>query len=310
MTEGKSAMASLGAAAAIGDTPLVQLTRLSASTGADIYVKLEFLNPSGSVKDRSAFAVIQDARVRGLLQDGGTIVEPTSGNMGYALAMVGAALGYRVVIVIPSDASEENKKRLATFGAEIVESSPVKGMAGAVELAASLLVDNPEFFLVDQFVNRAGVTAHREGTGKEILSQMAGRRIDIFVAGVGTGATLTGVAEALRAQQRETRIVAVEPSGSPILSQGIAGPHRIAGIGADFQPAILDRSLIDEVVAVTDDEAYRCAASLAQQEGLFVGPSSGANVAAALELGNRVGPGANIVTLLCDSGDRYIRSFL
>lgn len=291
---------------AIGNTPLVRLQRLPPAGSAGIFVKLEYLNPSGSVKDRVALAAIQDLEERGLLGPGGTIIEPTGGNMGLALALVGAAKGYKVVLVMPADVSEEHRRRLLYYGAEVVQSPSTQGMAGAIATAKRLTEEHPDYHMIEQFTNLASVRAHRQTTAREVLAAMDGR-VDAFVAGVGTGATVTGVGEVLKAENPGVLIVAVEPASSPALSRGKPGPHRIAGLGADFVPPLLNRGMLDEVMLVSNADAYKMAGSLASQEGLFVGPSSGANVTAALRVAARLGEGRAVVTVLADGAERYLR---
>ena len=296
-----------GVEAAIGNTPIIHLHRMAEPGSADILVKLEFLNPSGSIKDRTALAAVLDAEAHGRLHGDGTIVEATSGNMGAALSLVGIARGYLVSIVMPADVPDETKRRVVAHGGKVVQSPSVGGMNGAATTATQLAKDTPGAFLVDQFANPACAGAHRDGTGPEILVALDGP-VDAFVAGVGTGATLMGVGEALKAKRAATLIVAVEPERSPMLSEGKAGPHRIAGIGADFMPPLVNLDMLDEVIAVSDKDAHATATSLVLREGLFVGPSSGANVAAALRMARRLGPGKTVVTVLPDGGERYFRS--
>ena len=308
MKDGRGESPPEGVEAAIGNTPLVRLRRLAPEGSADIYVKLEYLNPSGSTKDRAALAAVEDAEERGLLKPGGTIVESTSGNMGPALAMVGAARGYRVIIVMPSDVPEESRQRVLSYGAEVVQSPSIQGMPGATETLRRLIREYPDHFHVDQFTNPAGVRAHRDGTGREILQAMEDRPIDAFVAGVGTGATLMGVGEALKAGNPAVIVIAIEPARSPALLEGTFGPHRIPGIGANFVPPLINQGMLDEVLPVSDEEAYTTTGSLAIKEGFFAGPSSGANVSAALRVAARLGTGRAVVTVLPDGGERYLRS--
>lgn len=295
-----------GLLGAVGHTPLVRLSRLVPTGGAVVYAKLEFMNPSGSVKDRLAAGAILDARIRGLLKPGGTIVEATSGNSGLALAAVGASLGYKVLIVMPADAPEETRRRVQLLGGEVVSSPPAQGMAGATAIAQRLAKEHQGYW-VNQFANAAGVRAHEEGTGREILAAIAGRGVDAFVAGVGTGATLMGVATALRRRYPEVQIIAVEPFRSPILSKGETGTHRIAGLGPSFVPPLFKREDVSRIIAVTDEQAMETAARLGKEEGLLVGPSSGANVGAALQVAKELGADKVVVTVLPDSGDRYLR---
>jgi cysteine synthase A len=307
MTQRSETAALPGLEAAIGGTPMVRLKRLPPAGAADLFVKLEFLNPGGSVKDRAALAVILDAEARGDLRPGGTIIEATGGNMGLALAMIGAARGYTVVIVLPEGVAEHHLRRLQHYGAETVQTRAVGGMAEALRTARRLRDERPGFWMVDQFNNPSVVRAHREGTGPEIL-RGAGRRIDAFVAGVGTGGTITGVGGALKAHDPATTIVAVEPARSLVLSGGRPAPHRIAGIGADFVPPLLDRAIVDKIIPIADEEAYQTMKDLAAREGLVAGPSSGANVAAALQIASGLGPGRVVVTILADSGEHYLHA--
>lgn len=290
---------------AIGNTPLVALERLPAEGSAAVLGKLESLNPSGSVKDRIALAMVLDAEESGRLQPGQTLVEATSGNSGIALAMVGAARGYRVVIAMPEGVPPERRRLLIHMGAEILTTSPLDGMAGAIHAVEKLVEEDSSYVWMDQFTNPANPKAHRETTAVEILRDTGGS-VDAFVAGVGTGGTITGVAAALKEHRPDTFVVAVEPAASPVLSGGEPGDHGIPGLGPDFLPPLLDLSLVDEVIAVSDVEAMAVAARLASEEGLLVGVSSGANVAAALRVAARLGTGRTVVTILPDSGARYV----
>lgn len=288
----------------IGKTPLVHLGRI-APTGARVLAKAEFLNPAGSVKDRPALAMILAAEASGALVPGATIVEATSGNTGISLAMIAAVRGYRCVLVMPEDMSLERRYILRAYGADIVLTPASDGMTGAVNRARALLEETPSAFMPSQFKNPANPDSHEHGTALEILEQTGGE-ITAFVAGVGTGGTVTGVGRTLRAQLGDrVRIVAVEPANSAVLKGKPPGMHGIQGLGAGFIPEILDRSLIDEVIDVTDVAAERMARRLAREEGLLVGPSSGANVHAACEVAARLGSGT-VVTILCDSGERYL----
>ena len=291
----------------IGNTPLSRLQNIERAygVGANIFAKLENLNPGGSIKDRVAQSIIDDAEKRGVLQNGGTVYEATSGNTGVGLALVAAARGYRAVIVMPDTMSVERQKLMKAYGAEVVLTNGALGMQGAVKKAEELSNSTPNTFLASQFDNPANVQAHYTGTAREIWQQMQG--VDIFVAGVGTGGTLTGIGKFLKEQNPNVKIVAVEPSNSPLLSKGIAGAHAIQGIGANFIPSILDSSLIDEIITVSDERAIQIAKELGKTEGAFVGISSGANVAAAIELALRgENRGKKIVTVFPDSGDRYL----
>jgi cysteine synthase A len=292
------------ALALIGMTPLVRLRRV-APTGADLLAKAEFLNPAGSVKDRPALSMILAAERAGRLKPGSTIVEATSGNTGISLAMIAAVRGYRCMLVMPEDMSLERRYILRAYGADIVLTPAADGMSGAVSRALALLKETPGAFMPSQFSNPANPESHEQGTARELLEQTRGE-ISVFVAGVGTGGTVTGVGRVLRRELGDrVKIVAVEPANSAVLSGKSAGMHGIQGLGAGFVPEILDRSLIDEVVEVTDVAAERMARRLAREEGLLVGPSSGANVHAASEIAQRLGSGT-VVTVLCDSGERYL----
>jgi len=288
----------------IGKTPLVRLRRLSPAGGAEVCGKLESQNPGGSVKDRPAREMLEAAFAAGKLLPGATIVEATSGNTGISLAMLAAARGLRCVLVMPEDASMTRRLLLKSFGAELVLTPAELGMAGAVEQAEKLSAQTPGAFMARQFENPANPLAH-VATAEEIWSDTGGR-VDAFVAGVGTGGTLTGVAQVLKSRQPELRVVAVEPRQSAVLSGGRPGLHGIPGLGAGFVPKVLDRRLIDQVVAVTDVAADRTARRLAQEEGLLVGVSAGANVYAAIELAKTMRANQRVVTILCDTGERYL----
>jgi cysteine synthase A len=288
----------------VGRTPLVRLARLASNPGACVWAKAEFLNPAGSVKDRPALFMIRAAEAAGHLRPGATLVEATSGNTGISLAMIAAVRGYRCILVMPEDMSLERRHIMRAYGAEIALTAASDGMIAAVRRAEQLVRETPGAFMLSQFDNPANPDSHYVGTANEILDQLGGR-VDVFVAGVGTGGTLTGVARRLRERNGNVRIIAVEPKSSAVLSGGRAGPHSIQGLGAGFVPAILDRTLIDEVVTVTDAAAERTARRLAQTEGLLVGPSAGANVHVACAVAQRMGSG-NVVTVLCDSGERYL----
>ncbi len=290
----------------IGDTPLVRLRRAVPPGGARVLAKLESLNPAGSVKDRIALAMVEEAERAGRLQPGATIVEPTSGNTGVGLAMVAAVKGYRLILTMPEDMSPERCALLKRYGAEVVLTPAIEGMTGAVFAAQELVRKNPAYFMPQQFENPANPDAHRRTTAQEILKATGGE-VDAFVAGVGTGGTITGVAEVLRREVRGVRIVAVEPAASPVLQGGRFRPHGIQGIGASFVPGVLDRSLLDEIIGVHDADARAMAGRLAREEGLLVGVSAGANVVAALQVGARLGPGRTVVTMLPDTGERYLR---
>ncbi|MCX4245688.1 cysteine synthase A [Paraliomyxa miuraensis] len=291
----------------IGDTPLVRLRFVTgaAETHAAVWGKCEMMNPGGSVKDRIALAMIEAGERAGFLEPGKTVlVEPTSGNTGIGLALVAAVKGYRLVLTMPESMSLERRNLLRAYGAEIVLTPDDRTMEGAVA-AARELCSRPDHHMLQQFENPANPDVHRRTTGPEIVRQMEGLTIDGFVAAVGTGGTVTGVGSVLRAHNPDVRIVAVEPSRSAVLSGQPAGPHKIQGIGAGFIPAVLDRGIYHEIDTVDDEEAYRMKQRLAHEEGLLVGISAGANVVAAERLAARLGPGKHVVTVLCDTGERY-----
>jgi cysteine synthase A len=289
----------------IAKTPLVRLGRISPQGGATIWAKVEYMNPAGSVKDRPALSMIVAAEKAGSLKPGSVIVEATSGNTGISLAMIAAVRGYRCVLVMPEDMSLERRYILRAYGAEIVLTPATEGMAGAVSRARRVLSDTPASFMPSQFTNAANPESHEHGTALEILEQVDGS-LAAFVAGVGTGGTITGVSRTLRKKLgNKVKVFAVEPSGSAVLSGKPPGMHGIQGLGAGFIPEILDRSVIDKIIEVSDVAAERMARRLAREEGLLVGPSSGANVHAALEAANELS-GGNVVTILCDSGERYL----
>lgn len=296
----------------IGNTPMVELTRLQTTLGvkAKLFAKLEYFNPGGSVKDRVAKAMLDEAEKSGALQPGSVIIEPTSGNTGIGLAMVGVGRGYRVIIVMPETMSIERQKLMTAYGAELVLTDGKKGMQGSIEKAEALAKQIPNSFIPDQFSNPANAKAHREGTGVEIYQDMDGK-VDIFVACVGTGGTLTGVGEYLKSKNPAVQIIAVEPSASPVLSGGKPGAHRIQGIGAGFVPAVLNREIYDEVITVSDEDAFAYARKVAKTEGTLVGISSGAALCAAVQVANRKeNEGKNIVFLFPDGGDRYLSTDL
>src|SRR5947208_12789010 len=294
----------------VGSTPMVRLNRLPQldGVGAEVWAKLENLNPGGSVKDRICRAMIEAAEREGLLAPGGTIIEPTSGNTGIGLALVAAVKGYRLVLTMPDTMSEERRSLLVAYGARLVLTPDTKGMHGAVRRAEELLAEHPDWYMPQQFTNPANPEAHRQTTAREILAQLS--QIDAFVAGVGTGGTITGVGEVLRAERPQVRIHAVEPSSSPVLSGGEPGYHNIQGIGAGFVPEILNTGIYDEVLLVADAEAVVHARALARYEGLLVGISSGANCAAAIRTARRFGRGAVVLTVFCDTGERYLTTRL
>ena len=290
--------------ALIGETPLVRLSRIATTDCADIAGKLESLNPGGSVKDRIALAMIEAAEEQGLLKPGDTIVEPTSGNTGIGLAMVAAVKGYKLVLTMPEDMSVERRRLFTRFGAQLVLTPAIEGMTGAV-YAAQELQEKKKYFMPQQFNNLANPDVHRRTTAREILRQTDGK-IDAFVAGVGTGGTITGVGEILKKEKPDTLVVAVEPTKSPVLAGGKAGIHGIQGIGASFVPSVLNRDLYDELIAVKDEDAFAMTGRLTREEGLLVGISSGSNAWAALQIAKRLGPGKRVVTMLCDTGERYL----
>ena len=294
-----------GALDLIGKTPLVRLSRISGDDGAEICGKLESNNIAGSVKDRPALAMILAAEADGELSTGSTIVEATSGNTGISLAMICAVRGYRCVIVMPEDMSEARRHLLKSYGAEVVLTGAEDGMAGAVEQAERILKTTPGALMCGQFENPANPDVHAKTTAEEIWSATGGE-VDAFVAGVGTGGTLTGVGRVLKQRSRAVRIIAVEPRASAVLSGGKPGLHGIQGLGAGFVPEVLDTDLIDDIITVTDLAAERMTKRLAREEGLLLGPSAGANVHAALEVGRRLKPGQRVVTILCDGGERYL----
>lgn len=289
----------------IGQTPMVKLKRLSPKNGAMIAVKLENLNPGGSVKDRTAVSMIETAERLGHLKPGFTVVEPTSGNTGIGLAMVCAVKGYRLILVMPASMSIERQKLLKAYGAEFVLTPPESGMKGAVDKALELVKANEKYFLPQQFSNPANPAVHEETTGKEILRQV-GRKLDVFVSGVGTGGTITGTARVLKKQNPGIKVVAAEPASSPVISGGNPGSHKIQGIGAGFIPEVLDRSIIDEIVTVTDQDAYDMTQKLAKVEGILAGISSGAAVFAAIQTAKNLNPNNLVVAILPDSGERYM----
>jgi len=289
----------------IGRTPLVRLNRLSPAGGAKIYGKVEFFNPGGSVKDRICLNMIDEAERLGALKPGGTIVEPTSGNTGIGLALVAAVRGYKLILVMPESMSMERASLLSSYGAQLVLTPAWEGMKGAIRESESIIAQNPSYFMPDQFSNPANPAMHKKTTAIEILESLDGK-IDAFVAAVGTGGTITGCGEVFKDRIPNAKVIAVEPAGSPVLSGGEPGPHKIQGIGAGFIPKVLNRAILDRVMTVTDDEAYQTAKHLSKKEGLLVGISAGANVFAAQKVAQELGPGKNVVTILCDTGERYI----
>ena len=292
----------------IGSTPLLKLNRFPAADnlGAEVDAKREYFNPAGSVKDRIAYAMITDAEKSGALKPGSVIIEPTSGNTGIGLAAVAAARGYRIIIVMPETMSVERRQLMKAYGAELVLTEGAKGMKGAIAKAQELAAQTPDSFIPGQFTNPANPSAHRATTGPEIWNDTDGT-VDIFVAGVGTGGTLTGVGEYLKSQNPNVKVVAVEPAGSPVLSKGVAGAHKIQGIGAGFVPDTLNTKIYDEIITVENEDAFATGRELARKEGLLVGISSGAAVWAAAQLAKRPeNQGKRIIVLLPDTGDRYL----
>jgi len=289
----------------IGRTPLVRLNRLSREGDATVYGKVEYFNPGGSVKDRICLNMINEAERQGRLKPGGTIVEPTSGNTGIGLALIAAIRGYKLILVMPESMSMERASLLSSYGAQLVLTAAWEGMKGSIKEAEGLIASNPDYFMPDQFSNPANPAMHRKTTGPEIWESMDGE-IDAFVTAVGTGGTITGCGEYFKQRKPGIKFIAVEPAWSPVLSGGDPGPHRIQGIGAGFIPKVLNRSVLDGVITITDEEAYQTAKLLAKKEGLLVGISSGANVAAAQKVAADLGPDKNVVTILCDTGERYI----
>jgi len=301
-TEGRIADSALEL---VGNTPMVRLARLTPAGSAEVLAKLESLNPAGSVKDRIALAMVEDAEQRGALKPGATIVEPTSGNTGIGLAMVAAVKGYKLILTMPDDMSTERRKLLQRYGAQLVLTPAIEGMTGAVFAAEELIAKNQDYFMPQQFNNPANPEIHRRTTAQEILRDTGGR-IDAFVAGVGTGGTITGVGQVLNEHVAGLHVVAVEPKRSQVLGGGKPGLHAIQGIGASFVPGVLDRSVYNELIAVRDEDAIETAKRLARNEGLLVGVSAGANVFASLQVAARLGAGKRVVTVLPDTGERYL----
>ncbi len=289
----------------IGDTPLVRYNRLPKPGSAAVYGKHEGMNPGGSVKDRICLAMIEDAEERGALKPGGVIVEPTSGNTGIGLALVAAVKGYHAIMTMPETMSVERQAILKAYGAEVVLTAGPLGMKGAIAKAEEIVARTPNSFMPQQFKNPANPAIHRRTTAKEIVESLDGR-VDAFIAGVGTGGTVTGVGEVLKELRPDILVIAVEPAKSPVLSGGEAGPHKIQGIGAGFVPDVLDRGVIDRIVTVSEEAAFETAKRSAREEGLFIGISAGANVYVALQVAEELGAGKNVVTILCDGGDKYL----
>ena len=296
----------------VGKTPLLELTHIEKSLGlqAKIYAKLEYFNPAGSVKDRIAKAMIEDAEEKGLLKEGSVIIEPTSGNTGIGLAAIAAAKGYKIIIVMPETMSVERRQLMKAYGAELVLTEGAKGMKGAIAKASELAAETPDSFIPGQFVNPANPKVHRETTGPEIYEDTDGQ-VDFLVAGVGTGGTITGAGEYLKRVKPDVKVVAVEPKTSAVLSTGVAGSHKIQGIGAGFVPATLDTSVYDEVIAVANEDAFALGREIGKTEGILVGISSGAALKAAIDVAERPeNEGKNIVVIFPDSGDRYLSTKL
>ncbi len=293
----------------IGRTPLLRINKLTGENDATVLIKLERNNPGGSVKDRIAYSMIKRAEEEGRLKPGGTIIEPTSGNTGIGLAMVAAALGYKVILTMPETMSIERRMLLKAYGAEIVLTPGKEGMKGAIRKAEELLAETENAIIPQQFENPANPAIHEKTTGVEIWEDTGGR-IDYFVSGVGTGGTLTGAGRYLKERNPELKIIAVEPANSPVISGGDPGPHKIQGIGAGFIPAILDTELIDEIYKITDEEAMETARQAARKEGILIGISSGAALAAALKIAQKAGKGKTIVAIAPDTGERYLSTEL
>jgi cysteine synthase A len=289
----------------IGCTPTIRLNKLVPEGSASVLMKLESFNPGGSVKDRIAFNMIDDAEKKGLLKKGMTIIEPTSGNTGIGLAMVAAVKGYPIIFTMPETMSVERRMILQQFGAKLILTPADRGMVGAV-MEAQVLADSEKYFMPQQFENDANPEAHRKTTAQEIIHDLKKQHLDYFVVGVGTGGTITGAGEILKAHYKSMKVIAVEPADSPVLSQGKAGPHKIQGIGAGFIPEILNLDIIDEILTVKNEDAFEISKQLARQEGILAGISSGANVWAALEIAKRAGQGKTVLTVVPDTGERYM----
>ena len=292
----------------VGNTPLIELKNLEKDLGlaAKLFAKVEYFNPAGSVKDRIALAMINDAEERGLLKKGSTIIEPTSGNTGIGLASIGAMKGYKVILTMPSSMSIERRKILKAYGAEIVLTDPKLGMKGSIDKANELNKEINNSIILGQFTNPVNPLMHYKTTGPEIYKDLEGK-VDVFVAGIGTGGTISGIGKYLKEKNKNTKVIAVEPFSSPLLSEGHAGPHGLQGIGANFVPDTLDRNIYDEIITIKEDEAYKYGRMMGHKEGLLVGITSGAAIAAAIKLANREEyKNKNIVVLLPDTGDRYL----
>jgi cysteine synthase A len=292
----------------IGSTPVVKLRKLPGQNDAEVWAKMESFNPGGSVKDRICLNMIETAEREGKLKPGATIIEPTSGNTGIGLALIAAVKGYRLILTMPDTMSEERRSLLAAYGARLILTPDTKGMGGAIHKAEELLEEHGDYFMPQQFNNPANPEIHRKTTAVELLKQF--KRIDAFVAGVGTGGTITGVGEVLKEKMKQIRVHAVEPSSSPVISGGEPGYHKIQGIGAGFIPAVLNREILDEVTVVSDDDATSCTRRLASEEGLLVGISSGAACCAALKVAKALGKGHVVVTIFADKGEHYLSTDL
>ncbi|AOZ92793.1 cysteine synthase A [Paenibacillus crassostreae] len=292
----------------IGETPLVRLNRLVSEDSAEVYLKLEYQNPGSSVKDRIAISIVDEAIKDGSLKPGGTIVEATSGNTGIGLAMVAAAKGYKAIIVMPETMSLERRNLLRAYGAELILTPGSEGMNGAVTKAEAIVKENPGYFMAEQFKNQANVKIHRETTGPEIVEAIdsIGGTLDAFIAGIGTGGTISGAGEVLKAKYPDIKIYAVEPASSPILAGGKPGPHKIQGLGANFIPEILNQDIYDEIIHIENDDAFEVARRVATEEGILSGISSGAAVSAALKVAKQLGKGKRIVVIIPSNGERYL----
>lgn len=288
----------------IGNTPLFKLNNIVDENMAEVYVKLEKFNPAGSIKDRAALGMIEKAEREGLIKPGDTIVEPTSGNMGIALAMIGKLKGYKVIIVMPETMSIERRNLMKAYGAELVLTEGAKGMKGAIEKAGEIARNKEGYYIPQQFVNEANPLKHYETTADEIIKDL--KDLDVFVAGVGTGGTVSGVGKKLKEINKDIKVVGVEPEKSPVISGGQAGPHKIQGIGAGFIPDIYRAELVDRVITISDEEAFEYARKMGKEEGILVGISSGANIAAAIKLAKEIGKGKKVVTVAPDGGEKYL----
>jgi cysteine synthase len=288
----------------VGQTPIVKLNRLVNDQSADVYLKLEYMNPGSSVKDRIALAMIEDAEAKGVLKQGDTIIEPTSGNTGIGLAMVAAAKGYKAILVMPETMSMERRNLLRAYGADLVLTPGPEGMGGAIRKAGELAKEHG-YFMPQQFENEANPTVHERTTGPEIVEQMGGQ-LDAFIAGIGTGGTITGAGKVLREKYKDIKIIAVEPTDSPVLSGGKPGPHKIQGIGAGFIPGVLDTNVYDEIIKVENEQAFEYARRAAKEEGILGGISSGAAIYAALETAKKLGKGKKVLAIIPSNGERYL----